>query len=261
MKDFEPEFERIRNAHRAEKQIIQEQHEQALEALRAHHASELRSALQEAETKATHSLLAALENERTLYRKRDAENFSNFLKQLEEERERSRKKLEEKDAEIAMRSSATEELEQQMRQAIEAREEGRTLLDRVAQQQKNDSAAIVRLEEELEEVSVKLSEESKRCAELQAEVKCKQLLITQLEAHNSSIQERIEKLEAELDNAGIEKISLSEQLKVAENSLELFKSTELARIEASVQRLVDNKNREIEELMDRVREFELRRQT
>lgn len=274
MRGLEPEIERILSTHKAEKKIMIEQHSQAVELLRSQHVLEMRTALHEMEKKATDQLLVDLDNERNLFRKKDVETFNSFLKQLEEERERGRLRSdtlvlqvrEEAQAQLLQERDkhqlVIQAFDERTRSEVERKEadlmmEYSKLLDQASAQQKTDSASIHRLEEELANSSVRLDEAQRTISKLRDD----KTNLERLEQEQADLTDRVGKLEMNLEQVTFEKNNLAELLKIAENDFQVFKLTELARIEASVTRLVETKNREIGELMERVEEYEVRRQT
>ena len=75
-----------------------------------------------------------------------------------------------------------------------------------------------------------------------------------LRAKNEEIFETSQKfiqIQSELDQVKFEKLSLINQLKIADNSLEAFKASELAKIESRVNSLIESKHHEIDQLKER----------
>jgi 5-azacytidine-induced protein 1 len=83
--------------------------------------------------------------------------------------------------------------------------------------------------------------EKENCAYLRAEMKLK-------DEENFNVSQKFMKLQSEMETLNFEKQNLIQQLKIANNSLESFKESELSKIELRVQSLVDGRDQEIDKL-------------
>lgn len=226
-KSFKCEIEKVLEAHRTE-----------IETLRERHSQELAKQREEIERFHNDKRSASLEAERKESAKKIDRAVSDAIGRMNEEMERFR---------VAHKQEISI-----LRDSHSVRE--RELIDRVENEQRMHEQRSVECQTSARKDMEMLEEKLKlEAAELGEQV------AAEWESKYSELKGEMDSLIDELDRVKFDNTILRQQVRICERDTDILKATELQQLEARLREVLDQKNREIDQLSEKVAYLECRR--
>ena len=238
---FIAELDAERRKRIEELNVVRNETERIIERERRSHLEEVSKLKEQAEVILNSTVAEKVESQIQLVR-------SKLITEMEEEQRRWRAEIsaeKEQQIEDILDKLSTENMKMVEKAKIEERKKH----ERFLEEREGD---VAELEKELlqarkayQDCMEKIQSEELKVEQLRNDVRVKNEELFQT-------AQRVSQIQAEADQVKFEKLNLINQLKIADNSLESFKASELGKIESRVQSLIGCKDKEIDQLNERV---------